>query len=246
MNTFQLTGGGLIAAAIAVVVAILLVTLLWLRERRRASAAAVRAEAAESLSGHLAAEGERLAAAAGERGGRLTALEQEKAALEKEIAFLRDNINRSERNPSALAADFLRDRAGKIRTLLETLEAGLAAHRNAFVTAVDAATADTGGHRSRRNADDGLESRRQKIAAGEQLKKRLWDKAEQTAGLADDFGRDAFDVGPWQREVDLAVWSADRPTLGSYHAPGWPDLVSTLRRDYPPEEPADVARQDQP
>jgi hypothetical protein len=246
MNTFQLTGGGLIAAAIAVVVAILLVTLLWLRERRRASAAAVRAEAAESLSGHLAAECERLAASAGERGNRAAALEQEKAALEKENAFLRDNINRSERNPSALAADFLRDRAGKMRTLLETLEAGLGAHRNGFAAAVDAATADTSGHRSRRNADDGLESRRQKIAASEQLKKRLWDKAEQTAGLADDFGRDAFDVGPWQREVDLAVWSADRPTLGSYHAPGWPDLVSTLRRDYPPEEPADVARQEQP
>ena len=246
MNTFQLAGGGLIAAAIAVVAAIILVTFLWLRERRRASAAAVRAEAAESLSGHLAAEGERLAASAGERGGRLTALEQEKAALEKENAFLRDNINRSERNPSALAADFLRDRAAKMRTLLETLEAGLAAHRNAFAAAVDAAMADMRGHRMRRNADDDLEARRQKIAASEQLKKRLRDKAERTAGLADDFGREAFDLGPWQREVDLAVWSADRPPLGSYHAPGWPDLVSTLRRDYPPEEPADMARQDQP
>ena len=228
MNTFQLTGGGLIAGAVVVVAAILLVTFLWLRERRRAGDAAARAAAAESLSGHLAAEGEKLAASVGERGGRLKALEQEKAVLENENAFLRDNINRSERNPSALAADFLRDRAAKMRSLLDTLEAGLAAHRNAFVTAVDAATADTGGHRSRRNADDGLESRRQKIAASEQLKKRLWDKAEQTAGLADDFGRDAFDVGPWKREVDLAVWSADRPTLGSYHAPGWPDLVSTL------------------
>lgn len=246
MNALQLTGGSLAAAVAAFVAAVLFVAFLWLRERRRASAAAIRAEAAESLSGHLAAEGERLAASAGERGERVAALEQKVAALEGETAFLRDNINRSERNPSALAADFLRDRAGKMRTLLEALEAGLAAHRNAFAAAVDAATADTGDHGSRHNADDDLETRRQKIEAGEQLKKRLRDKAEQTAGLADDFGRDAFDVGPWQREVDLAVWSADRPPLGPYHAPGWTDLVSTLRRDYPPEEPADVARQDQP
>jgi hypothetical protein len=214
---------------------------LWLRARRRASRAATRAEAAERLAGHLAAEGESLAATAGERGERL-------AALEKDNAFLRDDINRSERNPSFLAADFLRDRAGKMRTLLDALNDGLAAHRNAFAAAVDAAMDDTGGHRARRNADDDLEARRQKIAAVEQLKKRLRDKAEQTAGLAEQFARDAFEIGPWQREVDIAIWSANPVPPGTYQAPGWADFVSSVRGqsgldDLPAAGPA---RQDQP
>jgi hypothetical protein len=124
---------------------------------------------------------------------------------------------------------------------MERVEAALAAERPAFAAAVDAAAAGNGDYRSRRAVDADLDKRRRTIAEREKLRERLRAQGKRIEGFADDLSRDAFDVAPWRREVDSAVGSADRLPGGPYHAPGWLDLVDTVRREHPPEEPAPAA-----
>ena len=193
--------------------AVLTFAVLWRRGRR---GEAERAKTAESEIARLSGELDRL-------GNELAASDRKIRELSDQVASYARDIDSAVKDPSSLAARYLRRYVEDLGASRERLEAGINESRGRFVAAVDsAAPADhlrAGFVRS--VADVDLDSQRRRIEDLESEVDNIRSDAERATRLAAELGGNAFDAYAWKRRVDQLVGEAERAWPPSLRGVSW-------------------------